>query len=325
MRSRTVAGAAALVALIAPDARAQDATAEETFLLAQPFASPRNSFFYSGLGQPLLRPSRTVPGTTLRLRTSQTESAHSGDDLGQPNRFDGLYREYARVEVAHGATDRIEIFAHTRFGGWDERRDVFRVFTGASLEGPDFPSVQGERAKILLGRSTSRHENLIDATLGGKVELARGFDGLSGFALSAQCKLPVARSRDISSSGTIDAAFTGHLTLTLGALAVHVNAGVVLPFGDERIFAEDPQRVRPFGHWAAGLTAPLAKWLAIGASVEGSGRAWRGVPLLDHAPVVGTVGVRVGSGDAVLEVAVGRRLVHAAADSTLWVELATRF
>lgn len=198
--------------------------------LLAPLAGPRNGFFHSGLGRPLFEAAGAAPEGTLSagLRFSQTHSADTRDVDGQRSRFDGLLIELARLRLDLAVHARLSLFADLRVAGWDERRDVFRVYGEGSAQ----PVTQGEAAKLTTGRATSRHENLATAGFGAAVTWWRSEDRATALGTSLLLKLPGFRRGDLTSSGTGDVALTALASLGLHErLALHLNAGVVVPLG----------------------------------------------------------------------------------------------
>jgi hypothetical protein len=317
-----------LVVLLASLARADDAPAADTprdraldRLRLAPFASPRSSYFYSGFGLPRLREAwgGAEGELTARLRSSQTHSADTRDVDGRRDRIDAVYIEHLRLDLSLAVHDRVTLFGDLRVAGWDERRDVFRIFdeTGAL-------TIQGEAAKVALGRSTSRHENLAVVMFGALVTLVRGDDGVSGLGASLAIKLPGFRRGDLTSSGTGDAALTAHGSLLLvERVALHANAGVVAPMGRPWIF-EDEGLTSPhaFLQTSLGVTVAVTEWLSLGASVEAETSPWdREVRFLDRPALTASLGARLLLGRFSLELGVGAGASSGSADWLAWLEV----
>lgn len=303
------------VALCCPARAEEQAELERPFSL-DPFAPPRNAHFYSGLGQPLLRAAALpAPGTLgVELRGGGTKTT-----FGARNRFDGVFWEYARVELALVPLDWLEVWAAARISGWDERRDVFRV---AGVD-PDSLVVEGELEKATRGTATSRHENLSEVSVGLQVIPVR----TDWLALGAglQVKSPGFRRKDLTNSGTTDLAPFLSASIDLGPrLRLHLNAGAVIPLGRNWIAQDRAFELRPFFSGAVGITWAATDWLSLGATLEGSSQAFEDVPLLGHGPIAGSVGARLSLGRFELELGVGTGLSSHSADFLFWIEAGWR-
>lgn len=291
--------------------------------LLAPFASPRDALFYSGFGIPLLRSGRGPLAGTIeaRARHAREAFADSDSDDGARHRVDALFIEHLRLDATVGILDHLALWVDARIGGWDERRDVFRVHASRD---PTTLIIQGEQRKQDDGVSTSRHENLSILMVGALATIWRADDGVSGLAASLAVKSPGFRRGDISSSGTTDVALTAHLTLALHErVAVHGNAGVVIPIGDPWIF-QHPSAfdARPFVQGAAGVTWAVTDWLALGASIEAAQSPWLAeVAFLDRPTINASGGVRLLLGRFSIEVGGGAGLSSGSADWLMWVEL----
>lgn len=314
-------GGASLVEPDAPEGGPASATRDDRLRLrlTAPFASPRNSYFYSTLGVPLLRDARTAGEgvLTARIRGGGTRSTSGGR-----SRFDGIFWEYSRVEVGLGLTDRIDLYAVARVSGWDERRDVFKIYdTNGQLY------VEGEHAKRNQHIATSRHENLSDLRLGALGTVWRSDDGLSAFSVSAEVKFPPEapiklRRKDLTNSGTTDLAVTAHLSWALRPdLLLHANAGVVVPFGDTWLFESRDLEIDPFLQASVGVSWAVTDWLALGASIEGASTAFDNMAQLHGEPVTASAGARLAWGPIWLEAGGGYGLTSHSADTLFWIEL----
>ncbi len=286
--------------------------------LVAPLAGPRDAFFYSGLLLPTLDAATTAPPWTLdvRLRTSLVHSAFTRDSGGSRSRFDGLFIGHARLDLALMVTERIELQAALRVAGWEERRDVFEVRVGRTLV------VEGEAKKEADGTATGRHENLAQVQLGALVRWWESDDGQTAFATAVGVKLPGFRRADLTNSNTLDVAVTGLLTLGLApGLALHVNGGVVAPFGQQWLFEEEAFDVDVLLQGAAGVTWAVTDWLALGASLEGATSPWEDVPVLDRPAISAVGGARLLLGRFTVEVGGGAGLGSGGAEWIGWVEL----
>lgn len=290
--------------------------------LLAPFASPRNSSLYSGFGLPPLREAAS-PGEgvlTGRWRGSMTHTADSGRGNGRRHRMDGLYTEHSRFDLSLAVHERLLVWADLRFAGWDERRDVFRIYG----RDDDLPVLEGEAAKLSQGRATGRHENLAQAAFGALVTWWQADDGVTALGTSVLLKLPAFRRADLTNSGTFDAAFTAHGSLLLlEGVALHGQVGVVLPVGYPSVF-EVPSafRVEPFLQGALGLTWAPTDRLALGLSFEAAQSPWtRQVEFLDRPAFTLSGGVRLRLGRFLLELGAGAGLTSGSADWLAWLEL----
>ncbi len=286
--------------------------------LVAPLAGPRDAFFYSGLLLPPLDAATTPPPWTLdvRLRTSLVHSAFTRDSGGSRSRFDGLFIGHARLDLGLMVTERIELQATLRVAGWEERRDVFEVRVGRTLV------VEGEAKKEADGTATGRHENLAQVQLGALVRWWESDDGQTAFATAVGVKLPGFRRADLTNSNTLDVAVTGLFTLGLApGLALHVNGGVVAPFGQQWLFEVEAFEVDVLLQGAAGVTWAVTDWLALGASLEGATSPWEDVPVLDRPAVSAVGGVRLLLGRFTVEVGGGAGLGSGGAEWIGWVEL----
>lgn len=289
--------------------------------LAMPLAGPRNSFFFSGFGLPLLRGAWVPPEGTLlvRLRFSETHSADTAIVDGQRNRFDGTYIEHARLELELALHERVSLRAELRVAGWDERRDVFLVrdHTGVLV-------IQGEAKKAAQGFSTSRHENLAVFSLAGLVSLLRDEEGASALGVSLALKLPGFRRGDITNSGTGDIALglAGSLGLLDDRVVLHADGGLVAPLGKPWIFQQTGAfDAQLFFQAGLGLTVVVTEWLSLGASIEGATSPWKAPAFLDRPAATLSGGARFLLGRFTIEAGVGTGLGAGSADWLAWVEL----
>ena len=290
--------------------------------LLAPLAGPRNGFFHSGLGLPLLEAAGASPEGTLSagLRFSQTHSADTRDVDGQRSRFDGLLIEFARLRLDLAVHERLSLFTDLRVAGWDERRDVFRVYGEGSAQ----PVIEGEAAKLTTGRATSRHENLATASFGAAVTWWRSEDRATALGTSLLLKLPGFRRADLTSSGTGDVALTALASIGLHErLALHLNAGVVVPLGEAWIFEEpDDFDLDPCLQGALGLTWAPLDWLALGASLQGETSPWDDrVGFLDRPALTLVGGARLRVWRLTLELGGGAGFGGGSPDWTAWLEL----
>jgi hypothetical protein len=238
------------------------------------------------------------------------------------NRFYGVFWEWFGLEATLGLNDRVDLYAGGRLTGWDEQRDVFRVYQD------DYLVVEGEQRHADEGNATSRHDNLSEVVLGLQVQWWQG-EGGHAFSTSLQVSSPGFRRKDVTSAGTTDLAATALLTLSLAdSLTLHLNAGVVVPLGESWLFENDAEeragldrRLPPFPQASVGLTWAPSDWFALGASLEGSALAFRDVELLRGPNLSVNLAARVRWWFLSFEFGTGGGLTQRSAQVYGWVEI----
>ncbi len=271
-------------------------------LLRAPLRISRDNFFHSGLGLRPLDSAWILPPGRLygRLRTTHAASIEARDVGGVRNRFAGLYHEWLGLDLDWGATEDLQLGLHLRVTGWDETLDRFTLFDGGGT-----PIVRDEAGVIAgTGPASQRHFNLSDVVLDGKLRLLER-DGLT-VALAPLVKIPVGRDQDLTHAGTTDLGTSILASLDLGRLAVHANAGLLVPIGDQRIFVHDAHvRLDPVVQGGAGLAWQAGEDLAAILQVEANTSAFGDVPFLDASPVTLVAGLRQRTGSWLFEEAAG--------------------
>lgn len=311
MATRSMAPSLCALLVLAPVlcAQSNEYAAGKTRLLAAPFAAPRDSFLYAALDVPRLESAWSLARGDVFARLSSRRTASWGSDRidGVRSRFNGTFRELVAAEVRWAALDGLELAASASFGGWDEDQDVFFLFNGA-----DVPIVRDEAGAIdEMSGASKRHDNLVEVVLGAKVVLVESVGHDAALSVAGSVRVPVARDRDLSHSGTYDLAATLLATQGFGALTLHANLGVGVPVGRQTLF-ERFERVRldPFVHGGLGVNWRLADWLAAIAQFEANTSAFGDVRFLDGPVATVFGGLRAMWGRFVLEFGGGTGLLR---------------
>ncbi len=95
-------------------------------------------------------------------------------------------------------------------------------------------------------------------------------------------------------------------TSTMGQIAVHLNAGRVVPLGEQNLFVEEADvDLDPMTVWGVGLVWLPTSTVACGVQIEGNTSAFSDVPFLKGDPVTALVGLRKFTLNYVLEAGIG--------------------
>jgi hypothetical protein len=282
--------ATTLVASLLSSARAGDETSPASVLLDAPLDAPRLSFFHAALDVPPLQSARPLPSGSVKLalESNHARSVERRDVDGIENHFDGLYHEWAVLDLAGGFLSRFEAGARLPLAGWGEQLDTFSLFDDAGN-----PIVEDEAVVINGTGASKRHTNLSALTLrlkGALVEREQyGFD----LSLAGSVKIPIARPRDLTNAGTTDLGATLLASVPMGPLTLHLNAGVGVPLGQQNIFVDQANvDLDVFFHGGLALAWTLPRDWAVVAQLAGNTSAFRDVQVLDGGPLTAMLGVR---------------------------------
>jgi hypothetical protein len=268
-------------------------------VLTAPFAAARANFFHAALEVPPLEPGRTLnPGSWLfRMRTTHARSNEERVLQGSKQDFDGIFHEWAHLEIAWGAQERLEIGARAAIAGWDEHEDRFEVFDSRGR-----PLVRFEDQTIFGKGASKRHDNLSVAGARAKVLVLRAEENLVDASLAVSAKFPVGRPRDLTNAGTHDLAATAMASLPLPWGAVHASCGATVPLGEQNLFIEEAGiDLQPFVHGGIGAVVSLPWTMALGLQVEANSSAFSEIPFLDGPPLNIAGGLRKLQGGLILE------------------------
>jgi len=92
----------------------------------------------------------------------------------------------------------------------------------------------------------------------------------------------------------------------MGQIAVHLNSGGVIPFGEQNLFVEESDiDLGPMFVWGVGLIWLPSSTFACGVQIEGNTRAFSDVPFLNDDPVTALVGLRKLINTYIIEAGIG--------------------
>jgi hypothetical protein len=198
---------------------------------------------------------------------------------------------------------RTEVHARAGYAGWDEHIDHFYFF---SPEGT--PLVEGEYRDVYGIGPTGRDGDLADVVLQSKTELYEVVTPHSRHcvSLAASLKLPLGKANNLVDAGTVDPGLRLLATSTMGQLAVHLNAGAVVPLGEQNLFVEEADvDLDPMIVWGVGLVWLPTSTVACGVQIEGNTSAFSDVPFLKEDPVTALIGLRKLTLNYVIEAGLG--------------------
>ena len=220
-----------------------------------------------------------------------------------PDSFLGRFHTWASLELTRGIGLRTEVHARANCAGWDEHRDNFYFF---SPEGK--PLVEGEHRAVYGTGATGRDSDIADVALQSKTSLYEIITPHSRHCLSlaASVKLPLGQSNNLVDAGTVDPGLRLLATSTMGQIAVHLNAGGVVPLGEQNLFVEEADvDLDPMIVWGIGLVWLPTSTVACGVQIEGNTSAFSDVAFLKGDPVTGLVGLRKIIHNYVIEAGIG--------------------
>ena len=286
-------------------------------LLSAPFAAQRANFMHAALGIPRLDTAYVLPTGTWYIRFC---SDHSDNEKGPriersdmqqevsegrrvPDYFLGLYHKAASIELTRNIGLRTEVHARASYAGWDEHRDLFYLF---SPEGT--PLVEGEHRTVYGIGATGRDGDLADVVLQSKTVLYEIVTPHSRHcvSLAASVKLPLGQPNNLVDAGTVDPGLRLLATSTIGQIAVHLNAGGVVPLGEQNLFVEEADvDLDPMIVWGVGLVWLPTSTVACGVQIEGNTSAFSDVQFLNDDPVTALIGLRKLTLNHVIEAGIG--------------------
>lgn len=305
------------IGLIASGVMAGDQQDARTTLLSAPFASQRANFLHAALGIPRLETAFVLPSKTwyARLGTDHTHSEkgpHVGgsymqrevrEGRGVPDYYLGRYHRWIALELTRGMGLRTEVHARAGYAGWDEHIDHFYFF---SPEGT--PLVEGEYRDVYGIGPTGRDGDLADVVLQSKTELYEVVTPHSRHcvSLAASLKLPLGQANNLVDAGTVDPGLRLLATSVMGEIAVHLNAGVVVPLGEQNLFVEEADvDLDPMIVWGVGLIWLPTASVACGVQLEGNTSAFRDISFLKGDPITVLAGFRKLTLNYVIEAGLG--------------------
>ncbi len=292
--------------------------ADEAFRLMAPFAAQRANFFHAALGIPRLQAAWTLDTGqhTVRFRTDHSHNT-KGHPLGGSivqariraglpveNNFLGQFNTWLAVEYARGLLPGLEAGFRLGYGGWDEQQDHFYFF---DREGR--PLIRYEDRDVYGLGPTGRDDDLTDVVFHATMRLSQSDNRSRTFAITTQMKLPLGAPRNLTDAGTTDAAFAFLYTEIFGHVALHINAGGMVPIGKQNLFIPDADvTLRPVACGGVGLMYRGGRLWAFGLQLEGNTSAFRDVPFLAASPVTVLVGARRLAGRWSIEAGLGTGL-----------------
>lgn len=305
------------IGLIASSVLAGDPQDARTTILSAPFAAQRANFMHAALGIPRLETAYVLPAGTWYMRLCSDHShsekgPHVGGSYMQreiregrrvPDFFLGRYHKWASLELTRNIGFRTEVHARAGYAGWDEHRDHFYFF---SPEGT--PLVEGEYRDVYGIGATGRDGDLADVVLQSKTELYEIVTTHSRHcvSLAASVKLPLGQPNNLVDAGTVDPGLRLLATSTMGQFTVHINAGGVIPLGEQNLFVKEADvDLDPMIVWGVGLIWLPTSTVACGVQIEGNTSAFSDVPFLNEDPVTALVGIRKLIHNYVIEVGIG--------------------
>jgi len=276
-------------------------------LLDAPFSALRLSFFHAALEVPPLETARTLPPGFLfaQIDSSHARSRKTADENGIGNTFDGIFHEWAALDVMAGILPRLEGGVRIALSGWDEQKDVFFLFDEAGN-----PIVSDEAPVITGTGSSQRHDNVSDIVVKLKGLLLEEKMSFLDLSLLGSVKFPIARERDLTNAGTFDLNIALLASKDFGPVTVHVNAGGGFPIGENNLFVDSADvDLNPFFQGGIGVTWRALERTSILLQLEGNTSAFKEVDFLDGGPLTIFGGARQAFGDFFIEAGAGAGLL----------------
>ncbi len=277
-------------------------------LLDAPFSALRLSFFHAALEVPPIETARTLPPGSLfvQIDSSHARSRKTADENGIGNLFDGIFHEWAALDVMAGLLPRLEGGVRIALSGWDEEKDKFFLFDDAGN-----PIVSDETLVITGSGSSQRHDNVSDIVLKLKGLLLEQEDSFLDLGLLGSVKFPIARERDLTNAGTFDLNIALLASKDLGPVTVHINAGGGFPIGENNLFVDSADiDLNPFFHGGFGITWRALESTSVLLQLEGNTSGFKEVDFLDEGPLTIFGGVRQAFGDFFVEGGAGAGLLR---------------
>ena len=305
------------IGLIASGVMAGDQQDARMTLLSAPFASQRANFLHAALGIPRLETAFVLPPETwyARVGTDHTHSEkgpHVGGSYMQrevregrrvPDYYLGRYHRWIALELTRGIGLRTEVHGRAGYTGWDEHKDHFYFFSPERT-----PFVEGEHRNVYGIGATGRDGDLADVVLQSKTALYKIVTPHSRHcvSLAASVKLPLGQPNNLVDAGTVDPGLRLLATSTMGQISVHLNAGGVVPLGEQNLFVEESDvDLDPMIVWGVGLVWLPTSTVACGVQIEGNTSAFSDVPFLKEDPVTALIGIRKLTLNYVIEAGIG--------------------
>ena len=292
------------IGLITSGVMAADHRDVRKTLLFAPFASQRANFLHAALGIPRLETAFVLPPKTwyARLGTDHshsekgphvsgsflTEEVSKGNDV--PDYYLGRYHRWIALELTRGIGYRTEIHARAAYAGWDEHNDHFYFFSDEGI-----PLVEGEERNVYGIGATGRDGDIADVVLQSKTKLYEVIrsDSRHCISLAASVKLPLGQPNNLVDAGTVDPGLRLLATSVMGEFALHLNAGGVVPLGEQNLFVEEADiDLDPMFVWGGGLIWVPTASIACGVQLEGNTSAFGDIPFLKGDPVTVLAGFR---------------------------------
>ena len=243
--------------------RVSDAALWETFALA-PYSGPRHYGWHSLVNTPPLEGASVVPREMHHLRFMIDWAATDVFDNSQGGASNWDTQALTEhIEYNYGLTDRIQLGGRLSLGELLEGQDdVLTVFDGGQQIVP----------------TGSRGFGLESLVLRGKWATPTSFADLG---VLAEFKIPLGDEADFLTSQTFDIGVSGLLTKRWDRWSVHVNAGMVFPFGDVDLFTQDPD-ADPYFHAGAAVSFLALDVLSLFGQIEFNTSAFGDVALFDE-------------------------------------------
>ena len=234
-------------------------------IASAPYRHAHNSVWHSLFGTPPFEQAAIAPAGAWQVGFwFEYLTADFSDDGGGGTSRWNTRLHHENLEVNYSITNTILVGARISSGELYERDgDLIRVFDNFTQIVPT--AERGFGADAL--------------TLRGKFATGVGF---ADVGVLAELKIPLSSEEDLLGAETIDLAVVGLLTKKFGKLSVHVNLGLVVPFGDPKIFVDPFDDVDSYVVFGAGVVYVVTEWASAGLQIEGNTSAFGDVAVLDE-------------------------------------------
>jgi hypothetical protein len=238
-----------------------------------PLPDARNAGWHSLFGTPPLEEAALVKARTWHARLSL--DLHStdweSDEGGGTGRYDAaMVTETLAVDYA--LTDRILVGA--------------RVSTGELGEGDERIVVHQDGVQLVP--DGERGFGLDSASLRARYVHPAAY---ANVGVSLEAKIPLADEEDLLTSQTLDVALTLQVSRRWGRVTATANLGIVVPFGDPKVF-DDHDEADPYVQGGAALAVLAHPNLSLVLQAEFNTAAFGDVDALNDPAFTALVGAR---------------------------------
>jgi hypothetical protein len=241
----------------------------------QPHPFLRRNTYLAWMQQPRFEGAMTHPTGRFVLRTSLDFAAadfSESADGGGPSNYNGRLLEQT-VQLDYGLSDWLQVGGRLVSGQLrsanSDRMTLYQDGAQIIHRGD-----RGWNVESLTLRLKGAYPVQSDLHIGGLAEL----------------KIPLfASSRDYLTGRQVDLGISGQLSYyfqhpSSGDFATHLQAGVVFPIGDPRLFRNGEDGT-PFLFFAAGLAWAPHDYFSVGVQVEGQTSPWNELDVLESPAI----------------------------------------